>query len=292
MKRAHKSPRVHRAQEPTRVKTGRPIEKRGHGDQPPLAFRAPALAPRLAQTRLSTESISFRLRLSSILAPTTALHVFRKSRNRGNPGEKNAGGLGARRARHFGQRASANMHRPTCVGPYASARMHRPVSIGRYASARMHRPICIGRYAEVPRNSLQPVCAWHSKNSGPSSCACPRDAILGRGKHSGEAGHCPNCRHLWQSRCTSSSRERDGLALARPGDPHIACQGCVRAVRDQSDGVRLRNRDSALRRLGVVINLHGIAAMQRSHSWQEPKPRPFRGFVLPPSWYKACMLVA
>ena len=67
------------------------------------------------------------------------------------------------------------------------------------------------------RNSLQPVCAWHSKNSGPSSCACPRDAILGRGKHSGEAGHCPNCRHLWQSRCTSSSRERDGLALARRG---------------------------------------------------------------------------
>jgi hypothetical protein len=141
MKRAHKSPRVHRAQAPTRVKTGRPIEKRGHGDQPPLAFRAPALAPRLAQTRLSTESISFRLRLSSILAPTTALHVFRKSRNRGNPRREER-----RRIGREGLATAASVHRPTCIGPSASARKHRPVSIGcmhrPYASAHMHRPAC------------------------------------------------------------------------------------------------------------------------------------------------------
>jgi hypothetical protein len=105
---------VHRAQEPTRVKTGRPIEKRGHGDQPPLAFRAPALAPRLAQTRLSTEIISFRLRLSSILPPTTALHVFRKSRNSGNPKKRTAGGLGRE-----GLATSASMHPPVCIGRYA-----------------------------------------------------------------------------------------------------------------------------------------------------------------------------
>jgi len=61
-----------------RMKTGRPIEMRGHGDQPPLAFRAPAQAPPLAQTRLSTEIVSFRFRSACILPLTTVLNVFRK----------------------------------------------------------------------------------------------------------------------------------------------------------------------------------------------------------------------
>jgi hypothetical protein len=56
--------------------TGRPIEMRGHGDQPPLAFCAPAQAPRSAQTHRINGNRIFQVAIRPYLPAHNCIERF------------------------------------------------------------------------------------------------------------------------------------------------------------------------------------------------------------------------